>query len=158
MTLTNNPGRVAGLLYTVASVPGFFALMYVPRKILVRGNAAATVVHVLAADHGCKAKANGKCVLCDCSRLNDGREPPESQPEPISVMGMLRQPASVYTSRGFPGPREKWGMGYVQTVCRIGVDSVLRHQCRSSRPSAQRLRSDYRCGKSMGRCSGSTRL
>ena len=48
MTLTNNPGRVAGLLYTIASVPGFFALVYVPSKILVRGNAAATANNISA--------------------------------------------------------------------------------------------------------------
>src|SRR5437660_12166200 len=48
MTLTNNPGRVAGLLYTVASIPGFFALIYVPSKILVRGNAAATANNISA--------------------------------------------------------------------------------------------------------------
>ena len=48
MTLTRNPGRVAGLLYTVASVPGFFALLYVPNKILVRGNAIATANNISA--------------------------------------------------------------------------------------------------------------
>jgi hypothetical protein len=48
MTLTNNPGRVAGLLYTVASVPAFFSLMYVPTKIFVPGNAAATANNISA--------------------------------------------------------------------------------------------------------------
>lgn len=46
MTLMKDPGRVAGLLYVVASVPGFFALIYVPSKILVRGNAAATATNL----------------------------------------------------------------------------------------------------------------
>jgi len=46
MTLTKNPGRVAGLLYVVASVPGFFALVYVPSRILVRGNTTATANNI----------------------------------------------------------------------------------------------------------------
>jgi uncharacterized protein DUF4386 len=48
MTLMKNPGRVAGLLYVAASVPVFFALMYVPSKILVRGNATATATNISA--------------------------------------------------------------------------------------------------------------
>ena len=48
MTLTKNPGRVAGLLYVLASIPGFFALVYVPSKILVRGNATATANNICA--------------------------------------------------------------------------------------------------------------
>src|SRR5215471_21833548 len=47
MSLTNR-GRVAGLLYVVASFPVFFALVYVPSKILVRGNAAATASNITA--------------------------------------------------------------------------------------------------------------
>lgn len=46
MTSTTNPGRFAGLLYVVASVPGFFALMYVPNKLIVHGNAAATADNI----------------------------------------------------------------------------------------------------------------
>ena len=34
MSPTNNPGRVAGLLYLLASIPGFFAMMYVPGKLM----------------------------------------------------------------------------------------------------------------------------
>jgi hypothetical protein len=41
-----NRGRVAGLLYVVASIPGFYALAYVPSKILVRGNATATASNI----------------------------------------------------------------------------------------------------------------
>lgn len=48
MTLTRNQGRVAGLLYTVASVPVFFALIYVPSEIFVRGNATATANNISA--------------------------------------------------------------------------------------------------------------
>ncbi len=34
--------RLAGLLYLVSSIPGVFALLYVPGKLIVRGDAAAT--------------------------------------------------------------------------------------------------------------------
>jgi len=34
--------RVAGLLYLLTSIPGFFALLYVPSHFIVSGNAAAT--------------------------------------------------------------------------------------------------------------------
>lgn len=46
MSSTRNPGRVAGLLYIVASIPGFFALIYVPDKLIVHGNAAATAINI----------------------------------------------------------------------------------------------------------------
>jgi hypothetical protein len=44
----NNPGRFAGLLYIIASIPGFFALMYVPGKLIVQGNATATANNIAA--------------------------------------------------------------------------------------------------------------
>ena len=44
--LTKNPGRFAGLLYVVGSIPGFFALAYVPSKLIVHGNAAATANNI----------------------------------------------------------------------------------------------------------------
>lgn len=48
MILTKNPGRFAGLLYVVASIPGFFALAYVPSKLFVHGNATATANNIAA--------------------------------------------------------------------------------------------------------------
>lgn len=48
MRLIENPGRLAGLLYIVASIPGFFALAYVPSKLLVHGNATATANNIAA--------------------------------------------------------------------------------------------------------------
>ena len=48
MSFTKNPGRLAGLLYVVASIPGFFALAYVPSKLLVHGNATATANNIAA--------------------------------------------------------------------------------------------------------------
>lgn len=48
MSSTHNPGRLAGLLYVIASIPGFFALLYVPSKLIVQGNAAATANNIAA--------------------------------------------------------------------------------------------------------------
>ena len=44
----NNQGRIAGLLYLLASIPGFFALMYVPSRLIVHGNATATANNIAA--------------------------------------------------------------------------------------------------------------
>jgi hypothetical protein len=43
MSFTKNAGRFAGLLYILASIPGVFALVYVPGKLIVRGNATARI-------------------------------------------------------------------------------------------------------------------
>lgn len=48
MSFTTNPGRLVGLLYVVASIPGFFALAYVPGRLLVHGNATATANNIAA--------------------------------------------------------------------------------------------------------------
>jgi hypothetical protein len=40
--------RIAGWLYFLFAAPGPFCLMYVPAKIMVRGDAAATAANVLA--------------------------------------------------------------------------------------------------------------
>jgi hypothetical protein len=50
MNLTTNPGRFAGLLYVLASIAGFFAMGYVPGKLIVRENAAATAANILASE------------------------------------------------------------------------------------------------------------
>jgi hypothetical protein len=49
-SLTRNPGRFAGLLYVLMSIVGFFAMMYVPSKLIVHGNAAATANKILASE------------------------------------------------------------------------------------------------------------
>src|SRR5438309_1508437 len=46
MSFVKNPGRLAGLLYVVASIPGFFGLVYVPSNLLVHGNATATANNI----------------------------------------------------------------------------------------------------------------
>ena len=48
MRFTKNPGRFAGLLYALVSIPGVFALLYVPSKIIVHGDATATAANIAA--------------------------------------------------------------------------------------------------------------
>jgi Domain of unknown function (DUF4386) len=43
-----NPGRFAGFLYLIGSIPGFFALLYVPSKLFVHSNPAATAQNIAA--------------------------------------------------------------------------------------------------------------
>jgi Domain of unknown function (DUF4386) len=50
MDSTRNPGRLAGLLYVVMSIFGFFAMMYVPSKLIVHGNATATANNISASE------------------------------------------------------------------------------------------------------------
>jgi Domain of unknown function (DUF4386) len=48
MSSTKNPGRFAGLLYVLTGIPSFFAIEYVPSKLIVHGNAAATASNIAA--------------------------------------------------------------------------------------------------------------
>lgn len=48
MISIKNPGRFAGLLYLLTSVVGFFAMGYVPSKLIVHGNATATACNIAA--------------------------------------------------------------------------------------------------------------
>ena len=50
MSSIKNPGRFAGLLYLLTSIPGVFAMMYVPSKLIVHGNAAATANNIAASE------------------------------------------------------------------------------------------------------------
>jgi hypothetical protein len=50
MNSTKNPGRFAGLLYVLVSIPGAFALIYVPSKLIVQGNATATANNIAASE------------------------------------------------------------------------------------------------------------
>jgi hypothetical protein len=50
MNSAKNPGRLAGLLYVVMSLFGFFAMGYVPSKVIVHGNAAATANNIAASE------------------------------------------------------------------------------------------------------------
>ena len=48
MRATYNPGRVAGLWYLLLIVIGPFFLIYIPDRLFVKGNAAATVTNIAA--------------------------------------------------------------------------------------------------------------
>jgi hypothetical protein len=50
MPSTMNPGRFAGLLYVLTSIVGFFAMGYVPGKLIVHGNAATTANNIAASE------------------------------------------------------------------------------------------------------------
>src|SRR6202140_208298 len=50
MNSTKNPGRFAGLLYLFTSIIGVFAMIYVPSKLIVDGNAAATANNISASE------------------------------------------------------------------------------------------------------------
>jgi hypothetical protein len=53
MSSTENPGKFAGLLYLLTSIVGFvgfFAMGYVPGKLIVHGNAAATANNIAASE------------------------------------------------------------------------------------------------------------
>src|SRR6266853_5941942 len=47
---TKNPGRLTGLLYLLVSIPGAFALVYVPSKVIVHGDATATANNIAASE------------------------------------------------------------------------------------------------------------
>jgi hypothetical protein len=50
MSSPRNPGRFVGLLYVLISIPGAFALVYVPSKLIVDGNATATASNIAASE------------------------------------------------------------------------------------------------------------
>ena len=50
MSIMKNAGRSAGLLYAIASIFGVFGLLYVPSKLIVNGDAAATVRNIAASE------------------------------------------------------------------------------------------------------------
>jgi Domain of unknown function (DUF4386) len=50
MNSTKNTARLAGALYLVNAVTGFFSIVYVPSRLVVAGNAAATARNILASE------------------------------------------------------------------------------------------------------------
>jgi Domain of unknown function (DUF4386) len=50
MNSTRNTARLAGVLYLVNAVTGFFSIVYVPSRLVVSGNAAATARNILASE------------------------------------------------------------------------------------------------------------
>src|ERR1700688_1813540 len=50
MNSTKKTARIAGLLYLVNGVTGFFGIIYVPGRLIVSGNATATANNILASE------------------------------------------------------------------------------------------------------------
>ena len=50
MNSTKKTARIAGLLYLVNGMTGFFGIIYVPSKLIVSGNTAATANNILASE------------------------------------------------------------------------------------------------------------
>jgi Domain of unknown function (DUF4386) len=50
MNSTKQTARIAGVLYLVNGVTGFFSIIYVPSRLMVSGNAAATAQNILASE------------------------------------------------------------------------------------------------------------
>jgi hypothetical protein len=48
MSSTKKVARLAGLLYLLVSIPGFYGLMYVPSSLIARGDPGATARHIMA--------------------------------------------------------------------------------------------------------------
>ena len=48
MSLAKNPGRYAGAMYFLMGLPAPFALIYLPGKLIVRGDATATAANIAA--------------------------------------------------------------------------------------------------------------
>ena len=50
MNSTKKTARIAGLLYLVNGITGFFGISYVPSRLIISGNAAATANNILASE------------------------------------------------------------------------------------------------------------
>jgi len=50
MNSTKKTARIAGILYLVNAVTGFFGIIYVPGRLIVSGNATATANNILASE------------------------------------------------------------------------------------------------------------
>src|ERR1700688_1895214 len=50
MNSTKKTARIAGLLYLLNGVTGFFGIIYVPSRLIVSGNAAATANNIIASE------------------------------------------------------------------------------------------------------------
>ena len=50
MNSTKQTARIAGVLYLVNGVTGFFSIIYVPSRLMARGNTAATAGNIIASE------------------------------------------------------------------------------------------------------------
>jgi hypothetical protein len=81
MISTKNPGRFAGLLYIFMGIPGFFAIEYVPSKLIEHGNAAATANNIATSETLFRlgiarpASSSWPSLCTTCSRGSTGGTP-----------------------------------------------------------------------------------
>jgi hypothetical protein len=66
MSSTRNPGRVAGFLYLLLVLAGPLRLIYIPNKLFVHGNAAATASKILASETLFRLGLAGEMLTCAC--------------------------------------------------------------------------------------------
>jgi hypothetical protein len=67
MNSTKKTARIAGLLYLVNGVTGFFGIIYVPSRLIVSGNAAATANNILASERLFRLGIVSELILSSCS-------------------------------------------------------------------------------------------
>ena len=86
MSSSKNPGRFAGVLYLLLAIPAVFALIYVPNKLIVSGDATATANNIAASESlvrlGIAAELISQTFLSSwpwpctiCSRASTGGTP-----------------------------------------------------------------------------------
>ena len=79
MSSARNPGRFAGLLYVLVSIVGFFAMGYVPGRLIVHGNAAVTASNIAASETlfrlGIAVLSSWPWLCTICSRESAGATP-----------------------------------------------------------------------------------
>jgi hypothetical protein len=63
MNSTKKAARVAGLLYLLAGIPAPFVLIYIPRKLIVPGNATATAHNILASESLFRIGIAGELII-----------------------------------------------------------------------------------------------
>lgn len=62
MNSTKKAARFAGLLYVLACLPAPFSLIYLPRKLIVPGNATATANNILASESMFRLGMTGELI------------------------------------------------------------------------------------------------
>jgi hypothetical protein len=65
MNSTKQAARIAGLLYLVNGATGFFGIIYVPSKLIISGNAAATSHNILASEGLFRLGCSSICIATD---------------------------------------------------------------------------------------------
>ena len=109
MSSTKNPGRVAGLYYLLLIAMGPLFLIYIPDKLYVKGNAAATVSNIAAHERLFRLGILAEHLSEDpnLAQISDGVE--------------LPLPLKAQTGRDRPGENEAVGRGNDVDVLGNGV-------------------------------------